>query len=87
MGNHHSYSHARLGVAQGVARTPGGFFRPSRMDSSHRDLEALEEVEVKHQGKHFLLRSETKGICGKVFPAVGMALPPRVHQIRGGRSA
>ena len=46
------------------------------------DLEALEEVEVTHQGKHFLLRSETKGTCGKVFQAVGVALPPTVRQIR-----
>jgi transposase len=46
------------------------------------DLEALEEVEVYHQGKHFLLRSETKGTCGKVFQAVGVALPPTVRQIR-----
>ena len=46
------------------------------------DLEALEEVEVNHQGKHFLLRSETKGTCGKVFQAVGVALPPTVRQIR-----
>ena len=47
------------------------------------DVQALEEVEVNHQGKHFLLRSETKGNCGKVFQAVGVALPPTVRQIRG----
>ena len=46
------------------------------------DLEALEEVEVNHQGKRFLLRSETKGTCGKVFQAVRVALPPTVRQIR-----
>ena len=46
------------------------------------DLEALAEVEVNHQGKHFLLRSETRGTCGKVFQAAGVALPPTVRQIR-----
>jgi hypothetical protein len=46
------------------------------------DLEALQEVEVNHQGKQFLLRSETKGTCGKVFQAVGVVLPPTVRPIR-----
>jgi hypothetical protein len=45
------------------------------------DLEALEDVEVVHQRKHFRLRTETKGTCGKVFQAVGVALPPTVRQI------
>ena len=46
------------------------------------DLEALEDVEVVHQQKHFRLRTETKGICGKVFQAVGVALPPTVRQLK-----
>jgi len=46
------------------------------------DLEALEDVEVVHQQKHFRLRTETKGTCGKVFQAVGVALPPTVRQIK-----
>jgi len=48
------------------------------------DLEALEDVEVVHQQKHFRLRTETKGTCGKVFQAVGVALPPTVRQIKQG---
>ncbi len=48
------------------------------------DLEALENVEVMHQQKHFRLRTETKGTCGKVFQAVGVALPPTVRQIKEG---
>jgi len=46
------------------------------------DLEALEDVEVVHQQKHFRLRTETKGTCGEVFQAVGVALPPTVRQIK-----
>lgn len=46
-----------------------------------RDLEALVEVEVEHEGKRFLLRSETRGCCGKVFQAVGVALPPTVRRL------
>jgi len=46
------------------------------------DLEALEDVEVVHQQKRFRLRTETKGTCGKVFQAVGVALPPTVRQLK-----
>jgi transposase len=45
-----------------------------------RDLDALEEVEVIHQNKRFLLRSEVKGTCGKVFQSVGVKLPQTVRQ-------
>jgi transposase len=44
------------------------------------DLNELQEVEIEHQQKRFLLRSETKGSCGKVFQAMGVALPPTVRQ-------
>jgi hypothetical protein len=45
------------------------------------DLERLQEVQVVHQGKHFVLRTQTHGATGKVFQAVGVALPPTVRQI------
>ena len=45
------------------------------------DLEALQYARVEHQGKRFLLRSEAEGTCGRVFRAVGVALPPTVEQI------
>ena len=47
-----------------------------------RDLEALQYVEVEHQGKRFLLRSEAKGSCSAVFRAVGVALPPTIQTVR-----
>ena len=46
-----------------------------------RDLEARQEVEVEHQRKRFLLRTEARGTCGAVFRAVGVALPPTVQQL------
>jgi hypothetical protein len=46
-----------------------------------RDLENLQYAEVEQDGKRFLLRSEAQGTCGKVFQAVGVALPPTVQQI------
>jgi hypothetical protein len=44
------------------------------------DLDRLQMVEVEQDGKRFLLRSEVQGTCGKVFQAVGVALPPTVQQ-------
>ena len=45
------------------------------------DLERLQQVEVAHDGKRFLLRSEVQGTCGHVCQAVGVALPPTVQQL------
>ena len=46
-----------------------------------RDLVNLQTTQVQQDGKRFLLRSESQGTCGKVFAAVGVALPPTVQQI------
>ena len=45
------------------------------------DLDRLQVVEVEQDGKRFLLRSEAQGTCGKVFQAVGVALPSAVQQV------
>ena len=44
-----------------------------------RDLDRLGEVEMSIQGKHYVVRTETKGTVGKVFPACGVALPPTLR--------
>ncbi|MFQ5473594.1 MAG: IS1634 family transposase [Dehalococcoidia bacterium] len=46
-----------------------------------RDLEALQYVQVEHQGKRFLLRSEVQGTCAAVFRAAGVAIPPTVQKL------
>jgi hypothetical protein len=45
------------------------------------DLESLQEIEVQHEGKHFVLRTETRGCTGKLLQAAGVALPPTVRQL------
>ena len=35
---------------------------------------------VEQDGKRFLLRSDAKGTCGKVFQTVDVAIPPTVQQ-------
>jgi transposase len=42
-----------------------------------QDLKALKQVIIEENGKRFAVRSECKGDCGKIFQAVGVALPPR----------
>ena len=46
-----------------------------------RDLERVQQVEVEHQGKRFLLRSQLTGTAGRVFQAAGVAVPPTVRQV------
>jgi len=38
-------------------------------------------VVVAHQGKRFRLRSELQGTAGRVFQAVGVAVPPTVQPL------
>jgi len=46
-----------------------------------RDLDRLEEIELENDGKRLLLRTEAVGTTGKVFQAVGVALPPTFRQV------
>jgi len=46
-----------------------------------RDLDRLQEIELEQDGKRFLLRTPTTGVAGKLFHAVGVALPPNVQEL------
>lgn len=47
-----------------------------------RDLDSVSETLVKSSdGKHFMIRSEARGWCGKTFQAAGVALPPTIRQV------
>ena len=43
------------------------------------DLDRLQEVEAEQDGKRFILRTPVTGVAGKVFQAVGVALPPNIR--------
>ena len=45
-----------------------------------RDLKALEEVLIKENGKSLVLRTECIGTCGRIFQAVGVAIPPTIRE-------
>jgi hypothetical protein len=44
------------------------------------DLDRLQEIDVEQDGKHFILRTPVTGIAGKVFQALGAALPPNIRE-------
>ena len=44
-----------------------------------RDLNGLEEVQITQQTKQFLVRNQIGSAGGKVFQAVGVALPPTIR--------
>ena len=46
-----------------------------------RDVDRLQEIQLDQDGKRFLLRTPTTGVAGKLFQAVGGALPPNIQEI------
>jgi Transposase DDE domain len=46
-----------------------------------RDLDRLQQIELEQDGKRFCLRTPVTGVAGKVFQAVGVALPPNIRDL------
>jgi transposase len=46
-----------------------------------QDLSTLEEITLEDAGKKLAIRSACKGVCGKVFRAVGVAMPVTIREI------
>jgi hypothetical protein len=46
-----------------------------------QDIKALQEVHIEDHGKTLALRTECLGTCGRVFKAVGVALPPTIREL------
>jgi hypothetical protein len=46
-----------------------------------QDLKALQETYIEENGNKLAVRSRAEGVCGKVFQAVGMAMPPTIREI------
>jgi hypothetical protein len=53
----------------------------AEFDDIRRDLDRLQEIELEQDGKRLMLRTPTTGAAGKMFQAVGLALPPNIQQI------
>jgi hypothetical protein len=46
-----------------------------------QDLSALQEITLSDNGKKLAVRSACKGVCGKVFQAVGVAMPLTIREV------
>ena len=46
-----------------------------------KDLSALQEITLEDNGRKLAVRSECKGVCGKVFQAVGVAIPATIREV------
>jgi transposase len=46
-----------------------------------QDLSSLEEITLEDNGRKLAVRSECKGVCGKVFQATGVAVPPTIREV------
>jgi len=46
-----------------------------------QDLKSLQEITIEEKGKRLALRSECRGVCGKVFQSVGVAIPPTIREV------
>jgi transposase len=45
-----------------------------------QDLKALQRITIEENGRRLSIRSQSKGICGKIFKAVGVAMPPTIQE-------
>jgi len=46
-----------------------------------QDLKALQEVILEENGSTLAIRTECRGVCGNVFKAVGVAVPPTIRVV------
>lgn len=46
-----------------------------------QDLKSLQEITLEEKGKCLANRGECRGVCGKVFQAVGVAIPPTIPEV------
>jgi hypothetical protein len=54
-------------------------FKPEWADVL-RDLDRLQDIDIKKDGKHLTLRTPTTGTAGRLFQLAGVALPPRIRE-------
>jgi len=47
-----------------------------------QDLKALQSVTMEENGRRLAIRSVSKGICGRIFQAVGVAMPPTIQNLQ-----
>jgi hypothetical protein len=48
-----------------------------------QDLKSVQEISLEEDGKRLASRTQCQGTCGKVFQAVGVAVPPTIRHLDG----
>jgi hypothetical protein len=48
-----------------------------------QDLKSLQEITLEENDKRLAIRTQCQGTCGRVFQAVGVAVPPTIRQLAG----
>ena len=46
-----------------------------------QDLKALQRVTIQEGGRSLSIRSQSQGVCGKIFQAVGVSMPPTIQDV------
>jgi len=46
-----------------------------------QDLKALQQIVIEEHGKTLAIRTDCLGTCGKVFQAMGVAIPPTIREL------
>ncbi len=46
-----------------------------------QDLDVLQEITIEDNGKKLSIRTQCLGACGKIFQAVGVAVPPTIREL------
>ena len=45
-----------------------------------QDLKALQRVTIEEDGRRLSIRSQSQGVCGKIFQSVGVAMPSTIQE-------
>jgi hypothetical protein len=70
-----------LVAAQRVEPLPGADRKALGVAAIKQDLKALQTLTIEEFGKRFGICSQCQGVCGNLFQAVGVALPPTIREL------
>ena len=76
-----SYSVANMGVSFRRLPCSQESKSPASTNTFKSSRTAKSGVIIEDQGKALSLRTECVGTCGKVFQAVGVAIPPTIREL------
>ncbi|AOY58388.1 hypothetical protein [Desulfococcus multivorans] len=67
-------------IREAILSHPGRY-REVRWADVKQDLKALQQVTIEEGDRRLAIRSRSKSVCGKIFQAVGVAMPPTIREV------